>query len=711
MNKPRLFLLLLMITAFSAFFIFDIQLYFSLDFINQQKQQLFAYYQQDRLSFAAGYFLLYILVTALSLPGAGIMTLAAGAIFGFWLGWLLTSFASSIGATLALLASRFLLRDWVQARFGKHLQGINQGIEKEGAFYLFALRLVPMFPFFMVNLLMGLTPIRVVTYYWVSQLGMLAVTAVFVNAGMQLAEVDSFSDIFSPGLLLSFALLGLCPLLAKRMLEHLKQLKVLKQHRKPKHFDTNLVVIGAGSGGLVSAYIAATVKAKVTLIERHQMGGDCLNTGCVPSKALIRSARIADYFRRSKEFGLRAAPTEVDFPAVMQRVHRIIKTIAPHDSVARYSELGVDCVQGDARIISPWQVAVNDTVINTRNIIIATGGRPGVPVIDGLEQIDYLTSDTIWGITKLPKRLLVIGSGPIGCELAQAFQRLGAQVTMVVRGDRIMRKEDDDVASHLLDNLQNSGITILLKHKPLVFELVDDEQVLTLACGSEQTTLAFDKVLFATGRQANAQALGLDALGIDTTDEGTIAVDETMQTSIPGIYACGDITGPYQFTHMAAHQAWYASVNALFGNVKKFKVDYSVVPWATFTDPEVARVGLNEQEARSKNIAYELTRFDIDDLDRAIADEEAHGFIKVLTPPGSDKILGVTIVGYHASELISEYVMAMKHGLGLNKILGTIHIYPTLSEANKFAAGEWKKAHAPQFLLSWAKRFHQWRRG
>ena len=639
------------------------------------------------------------------------MTLVAGAIFGLLWGTIIVSFASSIGATLAFLVSRFLLRDMVQSRFGDSLKAINQNIERDGAFYLFTLRLVPVFPFFVINLVMGLTPIRTLTFFWVSQIGMLAGTIVYVNAGTQIAKIDATGNILSTGLVISFILLGIFPLVAKWLIAFVKARKVLRAYDKPKHFDRNLVVIGAGSGGLVSAYIAAAVKAKVTLIEKHKMGGDCLNTGCVPSKALIRSAKFLSHIKRAEEFGFKSANAEFDFAQIMERVQRVVKAVEPHDSVERYTKLGVECLQGEAKIISPYMVEVNGDRLSTRNIVIAAGARPFVPPIPGIEEMAYLTSDTVWDLRELPQRLVVLGGGPIGCELTQAFARLGSQVTQVEMLPRIMIREDPEISEMVTESFRADGINLLLDHKAKQFYREEGRKILVCEHQGQDVSIEFDQLLVAVGRKANTQGYGLEELGIPLTKTGTLEVNEFLQAHYPNIYAVGDVAGPYQFTHTAAHQAWFASVNSLFGNFKKFKVDYSVIPWATFTEPEVARVGINELEAKQQNIAYEVTTYGIDDLDRAIADEEAHGVVKVLTVPGKDKILGVTIAGEHAGDLIAEYVMAMRHGIGLNKILGTIHIYPTLAEANKYAAGEWKRAHAPQTVLQWLQRFHGWMRG
>jgi pyruvate/2-oxoglutarate dehydrogenase complex dihydrolipoamide dehydrogenase (E3) component/uncharacterized membrane protein YdjX (TVP38/TMEM64 family) len=710
MSAKKLVVLAALVAGIGAFFVLGGREYLSLENLRRLQEGVLAFYREHPLQAAAGYFFAYVAVTGLSLPGAAVMTLLGGAVFGLLWGTALVSFASSIGATLAFFASRFLLRDWVQGRFGERLRAINEGVAKEGAFYLFALRLVPAFPFFVINLVMGLTPIRAWSFYWVSQAGMLAGTIVYVYAGTKLGEFR-----FSAGLIAAFTLLGVFPLVAKKVLDALKARRVYARWTKPRSFDRNMVVIGAGSAGLVSAYIAAAVKAKVTLVEKHRMGGDCLNTGCVPSKALIRTARLLSQIRRHKEFGLKDARAEVDFAAVMERVQGVIRAIEPHDSVARYTSLGVECIEGEAKILSPWEVevrtAAGTSTLTTRAIVIAAGARPLVPPIPGLEKVEVLTSDTVWNLRELPRRLVVLGGGPIGSELAQAFARLGAQVTQVEMLPRLLVREDPEVSEMVRRRFEADGIQVLTGHRAKKVEVVDGRKLLICEHEGQSIQVEFDALLCAVGRVPNTAGYGLEALGIPLTKARTVETNEYLQTLYPNIYACGDVAGPYQFTHTAAHQAWYAAVNALFGGLRKFRADYSVIPWATFTDPEVARVGLNESEAKERGIAHEVTTYGIDDLDRAIADGEAHGLVKVLTVPGKDRILGATIVGEHAGELIVEFIAAMKHGIGLNKVLGTIHIYPTFAEANKYAAGNWKKAHAPQGVLRGLERFHAWMRG
>ena len=715
MKVSRTLLLVVIAVFLAAFFMFDLQHYLTLETLKPKQAVIESYrITHPRLAIII-YSLIYITVTGLSLPGATVLTLAGGAVFGLFWGTVIVSFASTIGATLAFLAARFLFRDAVKSRFGSRLQEIDEGVNRDGAFYLFTLRLIPLFPFFLINLAMGLTALNTRTFYWVSQIGMLAGTLVYVNAGTQLAKIESLSGIVSPGLLGSFVLLGLFPLVAQKIVQALKNRKIYDPWLKPERFDNNVIVIGAGSGGLVTAYIAAAVKAKVTLIEKHKMGGDCLNTGCVPSKALIRSARWLAQLKRSQEFGIKQAHAEFDFADVMTRVRSVIKTVEPHDSVERYTQLGVDIVLGEARIISPWEVQIKTDAgvqtLTTRSIVIAAGASPLLPPIPGIDKINPLTSDTIWNLKELPKRLLVLGGGPIGCELAQCFARFGSEVTIVEQAAQLLEREDSEVSDAIISRFKQEGIDLRLEHTAKEFVVENGEQFLITDHHGAPVNIPFDQVLIALGRVANSKGYGIEELNITLSPLNRIATNAFQETNYPNIYACGDVAGPYQFTHTAAHQAWYAAVNALFGQFKKFRTDYSVIPWATFTDPEVARVGLNERDANLQGITYDVSIYNLDDLDRAIADGEAHGFVKVLTQPGHDKILGVTLVGEHAGDLIAEFVLAMKHGIGLNKILSTIHIYPTLAEANKYVAGIWKRKQSSQTLLNGLRRLHSWRRG
>ncbi len=698
----------------AAFFYFGLNERLSADGISSTIAEIEAFRADNAVLVLAVFFAVYVAVAAASLPGAAILTLIAGALFGLVTGVILVSFASTVGATFAFLSSRYVLRDSIEGKFGDRLKSINEGLERDGAFYLFSLRMIPVIPFFVINLVMGLTRVKTGTFIWVSQLGMLLGTTVYVNAGTQLAQLDSLDGILSPAIFGSLVLLGIVPWIAKLIIGALQRRKVYKGFNKPKTFDRNMIVIGAGSAGLVSALIASTVKAKVTLVEAHKMGGDCLNTGCVPSKALIKSAKVAAQMRNADKYGLTAHEPEVPFKQTIARVMNAVKTIEPHDSVERFTGLGVDVVEGYGKVVDPWtvEIARNDGEtqrLTARSIVIAAGAAPFVPPIPGLKDSDYLTSDTMWDafaqMDTPPAKVTILGGGPIGCEISQSLARLGSKVTQVEMADAVLGREDAEVSALAKTALEEAGVAVLTGHKAVK---VEGGAVIADHDGT-QVTIAYDVLIVAVGRAARLTGYGLEDIGIDTAR--TVVTDEYLATKFPNIYAAGDVAGPFQFTHTASHQAWFASVNALFGQFKRFKADYSVIPAVTFLDPEVARVGLNETEAKEQGIAYEVTQYGIDDLDRAIAESEAKGFVKVLTKPGKDTILGVTIVGLNAGELLAEYVLAMKHKLGLNKILGTIHSYPTMSEANKFAAGEWKKARKPEKLLNWVEKYHDWRRG
>ena len=712
MNKKikQILILLLLLGIFFTAKAYGVSEYLNFEYLKLQKESLLSTYNENQFLFISIYFLVYVISVAVSIPGATIFTLAAGAIFGVVLGTVLVSFASTLGATLSFLFSRYLLRDSVQKKFGSSMESINKGLEQDGTFYLLSLRLIPAFPFFLINLLMGLSRISAIQFFWVSQIGMLPGTLVYVNAGTQIATLNSTKDILSPTLLLSFVALGLLPLFAKIIVNKIKINKIYTNYNKPKFYDYNLVVLGAGAAGLVTSYIGATVKAKVALIEKHKMGGDCLNYGCVPSKAIIATAKKVHLTKKASEYGLKKVEIDFDFKDIMARVSGIIKKIEPNDSIERYSSMGVDCITGSGKILSPFEVEVNGKIITTKNIVVATGAGPLIPNIPGLKDVPYLTSETLWNLTTLPKNLLVIGGGPIGCELSQAFSRLGSKVTILDIADRILPKEDKDVSLFMETVLKEEGITILKSHKILEFINIYNKNSAVVEFNKEKKEIYFDYVLLSMGRKARVSGFGLEELGVKITNRGTIEVNEYLETNYPNIFACGDVAGPYQFTHTASHEAWYASVNALFGIFKKFKADYTVIPWTTFTDPEVSHVGLSEEDALSKNIQFDLTKYDIHELDRAITESENKGFVKILTSPGTDKILGVTIVGHNAGEIISEFVLAMKYKIGVNKILGTIHAYPTMAEANKFAAGNWKKARKPENLLKWVEKFHHWRR-
>ncbi|TAN02432.1 MAG: pyridine nucleotide-disulfide oxidoreductase [Rhodanobacteraceae bacterium] len=682
----------------------------SLTALQRSRQALASHAVAHPFLFAGGFFAVYVAYAAAALPGIEVLSLAAGALFSLIEGTVLVSFASTLGATLAMLASRFLFRDAVVRHFGARLQGIDRGLARDGAFYLFSLRLIPAVPFFLINLLAGLAPIRARTYWWVSQLGMLPATLVYVNAGTGLGKVTSLSGLLSPPLIGSLLLLAALPWLARALMAILRRRRLYRRWPKPRHFDRNLVVIGAGAAGLVSAYIAATLRAKVTLVEAERMGGECLNTGCVPSKALIRIARTVHEVRQAARFGVDAPEPHIDFAATMQRVREAIAAIAPHDSEARYRKLGVDVRHGHARIASPWCVEVDGKPVTTRAIVIAAGAEPLLPDLPGLREAGYLTSETLWTLDTLPERLLILGGGPIGCELSQAFARLGSQVTVVELSERLLSREDGEVSAFVEARLREDGVEIRTGHKAL--HVVADSRGKALVCarGDAEVSVPFDAILVAIGRQPRVAGYGLEELGIPFASQRTVETDAYLQTLYPNIHACGDVAGPWQLTHAGAHQAWYATINALFGGIKRFRVDGRVMPAVTFTDPEVARVGLNEREARERGVDYAVTRYDLGELDRALTEQASQGFVKVLTVPGKDRVLGATCVGPHAGEWITEWALAMRHRIGMNGVLATVHAYPTFAEANRYVAGAWKRAHAPERLLKWLERWQRWRR-
>jgi len=668
------------------------------------------------LQTAALFFAGYLAVAALSIPGAAVLSLAAGALFGLGWGLVLVSFASSLGGLCAFLVARHLLRATIQTRFAAVLEPVNQAVSRDGSFYLLSLRLLPIFPFWLINLLMGLTPMPAIRFYALSQLGMLPATAVLVNAGTQLARIDGLQAVMSPAVLGSLVLLALFPLLARTALRRIEAQRVYARWKRPRAFERNLVVIGAGAGGLVSAYLAAACKARVTLVEARKMGGDCLNYGCVPSKTLIRSAGLVRQVEQAHAFGLsRQDAVRVDFASVMRRVRAVIHAIEPKDASDRYIALGVEVLHGHARMTSPWEVEValadgSLRSLTTRSIILATGASPTPADIPGLSEAGYLTSETIWDLHTLPPRLVVLGGGPLGCEMAQGFSRLGSAVTLVELAGRLLIKEDAEASACVTAGLEADGVRVLTGHRALRVEHGNGQRLLVAHAQGREVEVPCDAILVAVGRSPRVHGFGVEELGIALTARGSIATNACLQTNYPNIYAVGDVASPLQYTHAAAHQAWYAVMNALFGRFWLHKVRDAVIPRATFTDPEVAHVGLHASEAAAQGLSFECTHYPCKELDRALVDGKPEGFVKVLTAPGSDRILGVTIVGAHAADMLAEFVLAMRHGLGLQKILSTVHAYPTWTEANRNAAGVWRLAHAPERLRAWLARYLAWER-
>ena len=707
--KKIILLVTIIITVVISFAVFDIGTLLTLGELKEKQAQLQALVDANPFISVMLFFLGYIIATGISIPGALIFTLAGGALFGLLLGTIIISFASSIGALFAFLITRYFLHDFVQNRYSDQFKVINQKIDEEGIYYLLFLRLVPVFPFVLINLTMALTAIRPLTYYWVSQLGMLPATIVYVNAGTQLAKISSADDILSPSVILALVLLGTFPLLSKFIINMLHRQRIYKEYSKPEQFDFNTIVIGGGAAGLVAAYTTRTLQGKVALIEHASMGGDCLNTGCVPSKSILRSANYITGIKNYRALGLSKASYEFEFRDIIHRVHEKISAIEPKDSVNRYTQLGVQCEQGEASLVSPWEVSVDNKILSARNIIIATGAQPSVPDIKGLAEIPYYTTENIWSLDNLPRHLLIIGAGVIGCELGQAFARLGSQVTMVNHASAILSNEDKDAARLVEDALKNDGIQL---YHDFVIQDVSGQQdnyAITGLYKGQETRLGFSHMLIATGRKASLT--GMTNIGLKTDEHGRLVINDYLQTNIPNIYACGDVASATQYTHSASHQAWYAAFNALFHPFKKFRCSLDNMPRAVFTDPEIAEIGISEHLAVRQGIPHQVTTFPMDEIDRAITDNTTSGFIKVITADNSDKILGVSIVSEHASELIAEFVLAKTHGLGLNKILQTIHIYPTRSEINRMVAGKWRRSRISARTISLLKKYQAWRLG
>ena len=694
---------LILVTGF-VFFRFELYQYVTLEELKSHQVTLSEFYKNNPVVSMTAYMAIYIVVTAISFPGAAVMTLAGGAIFGLIPGIIAASFASTIGGTLAFLATRFLFRDYVQHRFANKLKIINKEIEKDGALYLLSLRLLPVLPYFLLNLLMALTPIKTGIFYIITQAGMLPTTIVYIVAGTQLATIETADDIVSFNVLASFGLLAVFPWITKGFITILRRRKITRKFRKPERFEYNLVIIGGGAAGLAASHVGAAYGAKVALIEKEKMGGNCLNTLCVPSKSLIKSAKVAHYAKNAAKFGFKETDIDFDFAGVMERVHSIIRQLAPNNSAEHCTELGVDCYHGRAMVSSPWEVKVDTKVLTTKALVIATGSTPIIPDIPGSDRIRILTSDTIWHHKRLPEKLVILGGGPTGCELAQVFGRIGSRMTLVERGERILPDEDTDISELVRVRLETEGIRILTECRTDSIIIEDGKKYLTCTRKQERIHIEFTEILAAIGRRAQAFGFGLEDIGVTFHEDGTVETDQYLGTRVFNVFGAGNVTNPCQSKQVSTYQAAVAATNAMFVGFKRTMADYRVIPWTIFTDPEVARVGLNEKEARKKGIEYEITIFDMADLDRAHTESETSGVIKILTHPGKDMIIGVTIVSTHAGEMIAEFVLAMKHGLGLKKIFKTVHAYPTFAEAAGLAAGKWKKAHTPPGIFRFLSR-------
>ncbi len=664
-----------------------------------------AFVERNLALSGAFYFAAYVAFAALSLPGAWAMSVAGGALFGAWLGAPLVSLSSTVGATVAMLAARYLFRDAVAVRFPDFVARVDRGVARDGARWLFAARLTPVIPFFAVNLAAGLTGMRTATFALITMIGAAPFAILYALAGAEAATIERPADLLSPRLLGILFALAAAPFAAKGFGAWRAGRARLAAWPRPKRFDVNLVVIGAGSAGLVAAYVAAAARARVALIEERRMGGDCLNTGCVPSKALIRAARLAHEGADAARFGL-AGRLEPDFAAVMARVRTVVAEVAPHDSAERYRGLGAEVIEGRATVVDPWTVDVDGRRLTARRIVVATGAEPVLPPVPGLADVKPLTSETVWDLTERPARLLVVGGGAIGCELAQSFARLGSAVTMVEGAPRVLPREDEEVSAAMRQALKADGVAVFEGVAVAAFARADGAFRATLADGRP---IPFDRVLVAVGRRPRTRGFGLEALGL--LDDGRLVVDGRLRTRLPTIYAAGDVVGKLQFTHAAGQYGARAALNALLAPLGRAKAGLPAFPFVVYTDPEIARVGLNETEASERGVRYEVTRHALSEFDRAIVDGATGGFVKVLTVPGKDRILGATIVGAHAGDVLGEFTLAMRHGLGLKAIFATIHSYPGWGDAARATAAEWRRAHTPAWTLQLAERLFRWLRG
>lgn len=710
MKLTRWLIVLFFVVATICFFWFDLEQYLTLEMIQAKSGALRDQVQAHPWWAGSVFFAAYVALTVMSFPGTVVLTLLAGALFGLVGGTLMVSFASNIGALFAMLISRFLLRDWIQRRFAKQIASINRGLERDGAFYLFSLRLIPLVPFVLLNPALGLTRVSMWTFWWTTQAGMLPGHAIYVGAGRQLARIREISDILSPSLIGTLALLAIFPLAATKLLTLYKARKVYSGWQKPKSFEHNLVVIGGGSGGLTAARIAASMKARVALVERERLGGAALHSGSVPARALMRAANLHHTLRQGGTLGIRMH-TEVDFAEVMRQVRRTLDEAQGQVTAESSKTAGLEMVRGSAQLTSPWSVQVGNRTLCSRAIVIATGSHAIIPPIPGLEEVEPLTCENVWDLQQRPERLLVMGGEANACELAQAFQRLGCQVTLVVEGDMLLASAEPEARQAVTDALCADGVQVLLKVSPQRFEVAESERRLVCSIDEQNRFLAFDQVLLALGREAHLHDLGLEKLKLSTREDGSLEVDEYLATRYPNIYAVGAVTGPDSSFQSAKHHAWYAAANGLFSGFRRFMVSDRVVPRVAFTSPEIASVGLTEAQAKLAELEYEVTMLDLDSLEAAQMSIGNSGFLKVLTERGRDRIIGVTLVGDGASETLAVFVLAMKHKLGLNKLRRTVHINPTLAEASLAVAEAWRRAHTAKRSQTWAARLHRWRLG
>jgi pyruvate/2-oxoglutarate dehydrogenase complex dihydrolipoamide dehydrogenase (E3) component/uncharacterized membrane protein YdjX (TVP38/TMEM64 family) len=698
----------------------------------------------------------YILACVLFIPGS-LLTLGAGFVFGIVVGTITVSIASTLGATAAFLLGRTLARPWIEARVAHRpkFRALDEAVRRQGFKIVLLTRLSPIFPFNLLNYTFGLTRVSLRDYILASWIGMLPGTVMYVYLGTTLKTLADLAAgnvptsvgqqvLFGAGLVATVAVTVLITRLARKALQEAippptrqteplahgdlampntvqvlpddvhNQTLVANVHPRDwvnpqPQSRYNLVVIGAGTGGLVCAAGAAGLGARVALVEKHLLGGDCLNVGCVPSKALLRAARAYADVRDAAGFGVTVPPgAKVDFPAVMERMRRLRAGISPNDSAARFHSLGVDVFLGAAHFTGPDAVEVNGQTLRFARAVIATGGRPIQPPIPGLAEAGFQTNETIFSLMELPRRLAVIGAGPIGCELVQAFARFGSQTFLVGKQPQILPREDPDAAQLVETALQHDGVQLLLGHDLRRVERSGGERVLCLESPHGPKEIRVDDILVAVGRVPNVDGLNLEAAGVAHDSRIGVQVDDRLRTTSPRIYAVGDVCSRYQFTHAADAMARLAIQNALFFGGARLSA--LTIPWCTYTDPEIAHVGLYERQAQEQGIAVQTLTQPLDGVDRALLDGETAGFVRVHLRRGTDKILGATIVARHAGDMISELTLAMTGGLGLRTPARTIHPYPTQAEAIKKVADAYNRTRLTPFVKRMLDKWMAWTR-
>lgn len=650
-------------------------------------------------------------MASLGIPGALILTLLAGAVFGWKWGTVIVSVSSTAGACCAFLLSRYFFRELIGEKYSGKGKSVLDAYESKGPLFLLSLRLVPIVPYFLVNLLMGVTRIPLATFALLSAVGMFPSTMLYVKAGVNFSQIRSVSDILSKKMLLLFCFFALIPVAANWMLPRIRFWWVMRKYPKPKSFDYNFVVVGAGSAGLVAANLGARLQAKVALVERGKSGGDCLNRGCVPSKTLLAIAKGVHHRESAESVSAPYGKAKKEYTAVRRSIQRVIEQIAPHDSFERYESLGVDCFEGNAEVISPYEVKVGEKVLTTKNVVIATGASPILPVMPGIREQGVYTSDTIWEMQDLPTRLLVLGGGAIGCELAQAFSRLGVKVTIVEKGPRILAREDERASMLLTGSLQKEGVKLFCETEAVRIDRVQEHlNVQMRRLDGSAENLEVDAVLVALGRKPN-QEVFLNAKGIESLSRAAVKVDSDLSvTTLPNFFFCGDSIGPDFFTHAAGFQGSVVALNALFGGWRKFSGTPKVMPRCIFTEPEVASVGMGEDVLKREKIPFTVCFYSWEKFDRALTEGKENGFVKVFLARGSDKILGATIVGERAGEILQQIVFAMHHGKGLGSFVNVIQPYPSYADCVRMAALAWKNNSAPKWIFPWLRDFHKWNR-